>query len=113
MNIDRNLRTRTRLLLALPIAVAAFSLAACSSPAERPSSDDLSSGIQKILDDGGLGDQFNDEQVSCISDELIDSKISDQDLQNIADGKDVQTNQEAKDLVSKEMSEAVVTCAQG
>lgn len=110
MNIDRNLRTRTRLLLAVPIAAVALSLAACSGAAERPSADKLATGINKILDDGGLGDQFTDEQVDCIADALVDSKISDQDLANLADGKDVQTSQEAKTLVTQEMSEATATC---
>lgn len=113
MNIDRNLRSRTsRLLLALPVAALAFSLAACSgAAAERPTSEELSTGIQKILDDGGIGDQFTEGQVSCIADALLDTSISDEDLANIADGRDVQTSEDAKALVTQEMGSAVTECA--
>lgn len=114
MNIDRNLRSRTsRLLLALPVAALAFSLAACSGGAQRPTSDELATGITKIFDEGGIGDQFTDEQISCIADHPVDSDLSDQDLANIAEGKDVQTDQAAYDLMEKEMTEAGTTCITG
>lgn len=118
MNIDRNLRTRTRLLLAVPIAAAAFSLAACSGAAERPSAADLAAGITTIFDDGAEAgdipqetrDLFDEEAVNCIADYLLDSEISDKDLANLADGKDVQTSQEANQLVQSTMSQASMEC---
>ncbi|MDR2998352.1 MAG: hypothetical protein LBU78_09555 [Microbacterium sp.] len=106
MNSDRILRTRTsRLLLALPAAVIAFSLAACSAPA-RPSVDELSSGIQKIAGGSTLTDAITD----CIAKELIDSKISDGDLANIASGKDA-VSKDGADLVKKELADAGTKCA--
>lgn len=111
MNVDRNLRTRTsRLLLALPVAAVALSLAACSAPVERPSSDKVADGIQQIFEDGGLGDSFTEAQITCIADMLVDSDVSDQDLANIADGKDVQTSAEAAKLVEEEMTVAAQEC---
>lgn len=110
MNIDRTPRTRNRLLMALPVAALAFTLAACSGGAQRPSVDELSEGITTILDDGGIGEQFDQASVDCISEELIASDISDQDLSNLADGKDEQTSQEAYDLVQTEMTTAVQKC---
>lgn len=116
MNSDRKLRTR--LLIAVPIAALAFSLAACGgSAAERPSTDELTEGVTVILEDGGIAvgdaedDQLTTAQVDCISDELIASDISDQDLANLAEGKDEQTSEEAFDLVQTTMTEAVQTCA--
>lgn len=111
MNVDRNLRTRTsRLLLALPVVAVALSLAACSAPVERPSSDKVADGIQQIFEDGGLGDSFTEAQITCIADMLVDSDVSDQDLANIADGKDVQTSAEAAKLVEEEMTVAAQEC---
>ncbi|UYO97607.1 hypothetical protein OED01_02415 [Microbacterium sp. M28] len=109
MNSDRKLRTR--LLTAVPIAALAFSLAACGgSAAERPSTGELSDGITKILEDSGQADILTEGQVDCVSEALLESEISDQDLANIAEGEDVQTSQEAKDLVESTMAEAVSTC---
>lgn len=107
------LRTPTRLLLALPIAAVAISLAACSGvgAVTRPTADELSSGIATILEDAGQGDVLTTEQVDCVAAEFLDSEVSDKDLQNLAEGKDEQTSEEAKDLVSQTMSEAAVTCS--
>lgn len=111
MNIDRKLRSRpARLLLALPVAALAFSLAACSGAAERPSTSELSAGINQIFEDGGIGGQFTDEQITCISELLLDSELSDQDLANIAEGNDVQTDQAAYDLMQDEMTTAAQEC---
>ncbi|GAB3595835.1 hypothetical protein [Microbacterium tumbae] len=109
MNIDRNLRTR--LLAVLPVAALAFSLTACGgAAAERPSVPELSEGITTILDDAGIADQFDDASIDCISEALIASEISDQDLANLAEGKDEQTSQEAFDLVQSEMTTATQEC---
>ena len=113
MNIDRNPRTRTRLLMALPIVAVAFSLAACSGTVERPSVDEVSSGFAEILGATGQSDVFTDEVIDCMAAELVDSEISDADLRNIADGKDEQTSQEAKELVSTTTAAAVQTCYTG
>jgi hypothetical protein len=114
MNIDRNLRAR--ILMTLPIAALAMSLAACAGApgggigSDRPSADELSTGITKILEDSGQGDLLTEEQVDCIAGEFIDSEVSDQDLENMAGGEDLQTSQEAKDLVTATMQDAVATC---
>lgn len=119
MNIDRNLRARTsRILMALPIAAVAFSLAACAGSAgpggdgsDRPSADELSTGITTILEDGGQGGILTEEQIDCIADEFVDSEVSDEDLKNMAGGEDLQTSEEAKTLVTSTMQEAIETCA--
>ncbi|MFE6735214.1 hypothetical protein [Microbacterium sp. NPDC057650] len=106
MNSDRILRTRTsRLLLALPAAVIAFSLAACSAPA-RPSVDDLSSGIQKIVG----GSTVTDAIADCMAKELLDSKASDSDLANLASGKDA-VSKEGKDLIQTVLTDSMEKCA--
>lgn len=111
MNIDRNLRsTPARILLALPVAAAALSLAACSGAAERPSSAELTAGLTQIFEESGAGGQFTQEQYTCIADSLLDSDLSDQDLANLANGKDVQADQEGYELVATEVSEAAVDC---
>lgn len=116
--MNRKLRTSTRLLLVLPVTALAVSLAACagggtggSDGSARPSVDEISTGMSKILEDSGQGDLLTDEQVDCVAGELADSEISDQDLQNVADGKDIQTSEDAKQLVTTTMQEAVGTCA--
>ncbi|GGD62966.1 hypothetical protein [Microbacterium murale] len=116
MNIDRNLRSR--ILMTLPIAAVALSLAACaggpgggSGGSDRPSADELSTGITKILEDSGQSDLLTADQVDCIAGEFLDSEVSDQDLKNMAGGEDLQTSEEAKQLVTTTMQEAVTTCA--
>ncbi|MGO2746136.1 hypothetical protein [Microbacterium sp.] len=115
--MNGTLRTRTRLLLALPIAAAAISLAACSGVGatgggdSRPSADELSAGITTILEDAGQGDLLTSDQIDCIAGEFLDSKVSDEDLSNLAAGKDEQTDEDAKTLVSQTMSDAATTCA--
>jgi len=116
--MNGSLHTRTRLLLALPIAAAAISLAACAGTAGgqdggsgRPSVDDVSVGITKILDDAGQSDLLTEDQITCISERFVDSKVSDEDLSNLAAGKDEQTSEDAKELVSQTMTEASTACA--
>ena len=109
--MNRNLRPRTRLLLALPIAaVAFFSLAACSGGTSRPSVDELSTGIGQIFEDGGQGGVFTDEQLDCVAQEFLDSEVSDEDLNNLAKGQDLQTSEDAKALVTETLLEASTTC---
>lgn len=109
--MNSNLATRTRVLLALPIAAVAFSLAACSGGSERPSTGELSEGISTILEDAGQGGLLTDDQLECVAEAFLDSDVSDQDLANLAAGKDEQTTEEAKTLVTETMSEAGAACA--
>jgi len=117
MNIDRNLRSR--ILMTLPIAVVAISLAACAGgpgggsggSSDRPSAEELSTGITTILEDSGQGDLLTADQVDCIAGEFLESEVSDQDLKNMAGGEDLQTSEEAKQLVTTTMQDAVGTCA--
>lgn len=108
--MNRNLRPRTRLLLALPVAAVAFSLAACSGGATRPTVDELSSGIGQIFEDNGQGGVLTDDQLDCIAEAFLDSDVSDEDLSNLADGKDLQTSEDAKSLVTETMVEASSSC---
>ena len=110
--MNRNLRSRpSRILMALPIAAVALSLAACAGGAERPSVDELSDGIATIFDDAGQGGILTDDQMDCVAEKFLESDVSDQDLANIAEGKDVQTTEDAKSLVTSTMQDAVVECA--
>ncbi|KDA06931.1 hypothetical protein DC31_07840 [Microbacterium sp. CH12i] len=109
--MNRNLRTRpSRLLLALPVVAIAFSLAACSGGAQRPSVDQLSDGLTTILEEGGQGGILTDDQIDCVAEKFLDSKVSDEDLSNLAAGKDEQTSQESKALVTDTMSSAAAEC---
>lgn len=110
--MNRNLRTRpSRLLLAVPIAAVALSLAACSGGAQRPSTDELSDGIATILEDSGQGDLLTGEQITCVAEYFLTSDVSDRDLAYIAEGKDTQTSEEAKTLVTSTMQDAGMECA--
>lgn len=109
MNIDRKLRsTSARLLLAIPAAAIALSLAACSGPA-RPSADQVAVGYNKIVKEAGQSELYNKDLVQCLSEAMVKSKLSDEDLANIADGKDLQTSKAAQtllvDVVKKAVSE--------
>lgn len=109
MNHDRTPRT-SRLLLALPAAALAFSLAACAAPAQRPSVEEITAGWQQILEDNGQGGNVPEPVLECMSEALIDSDLSDEDLRNIADGKDVQTSEEARELLSQVAQDASGEC---
>lgn len=114
-NNDRS-RRASRLLMALPIAALAFSLAACSGigASQRPSQDDLADGMAKIWEsDPSTADLFTAEQNDCLAEELLKSEISDQDLANLANGEDKQTSAEARDLVSSEIQDAAKVCVTG
>ena len=112
MNIDRNLRSRTsRLLLALPVAALAFSLAACSGTVERPTAEKVSTGLKKVLEEQGAGDAVTDEIALCLSEALVDSKVSNETLKAIADGdSEARTNNEDYNLVLTTMQEAGTDC---
>ncbi|MGF6822212.1 putative small lipoprotein YifL [Microbacterium sp. ZKA21] len=110
MNTDRKLRNR--LLSAVPIAALAFSLAACGGAAvERPSAEEVAEGWTKIIDDAGQSDLYTDDIILCLSEALVDSEISDEDLANIADGKDIQTSTDAQELLTQVVTEAAPKCA--
>ena len=98
MNIDRNLRTR--ILLALPMVAVAFSLAACAGPA-RPSVDKVADGIYKVFDEQGMSDIYTEEVTACLAEHLLDSKLSDETLNYIANGEDKQKNIEERDLTTQ------------
>jgi len=99
MSIDRNLRPTARLLLALPIAAAAFSLAACAAPAERPSVSEVADGLGEFLETQGM--TLSDEASTCFAEKLVDSKLSNETLGYIADGQDRQKDEADKDLTTK------------
>ncbi|MCM3781310.1 hypothetical protein [Microbacterium hydrocarbonoxydans] len=106
---DRNLRPASRLLMALPIAALAFSLAACGGPS-RPSVDDVAEGIGKVFEEQGLGDQIDDDASQCFAEYLVDSDLSDETLNYLASGEDRQANQDDKDLTQKIITDHLEEC---
>ena len=107
---DRTLRTSSRILMALPIAALAISLAACGGPS-RPSADDVADGIQQVYEDQGLGDVVTDDVAQCFAEKLVDSDLSNETLSYIANGEDKQANQEEKDLTTKILTDNLEECA--
>ena len=106
---DRNLRTTSRLLLALPIAALAFSLAACGGPS-RPSEADVAKGLAEFFDSQGMGDQIDADASECLAEYLVDSDLSNETLTFLANGEDKQKDQADKDLTEKIISENVQEC---
>ena len=109
---DRTLRTPSRLLLALPIAALAFSLAACGGPS-RPSSDDVAEGLQKVFEGTAAGEVITEDVASCFADALVESDLSNETLTYIANGEDKQKDQADKDLTTKIISEEGPACITG
>ena len=106
---DRNLRPASRLLMALPVAALAFSLAACGGPG-RPSADDVAEGIGKVFEEQGLGDQIDDDASQCFAEYLVDSDLSDETLNYLASGEDRQANQDDKALTQKIITDHLEEC---
>ncbi|MEV7799994.1 hypothetical protein AB0O14_12945 [Microbacterium foliorum] len=107
---DRNLRTPARILMALPIAALAFSLAACGG-SSRPAVDDVADGIQKVYEDQGLGDAVTDEVATCFAEALVDSDLSNETLTYIANGEDKQSSQDDKALTTQILTDNLEKCA--
>lgn len=107
---DRNLRPASRLLMALPIAALAFSLAACGGAA-RPSADDVAEGLVQVFEEQGMGDIVTDEVADCFAEKLVDSDLSNETLTYIANGEDKQANEEDKDLTTKIIADNLEECA--
>ena len=106
---DRNLRTPARLLMALPIAALAFSLAACGGSA-RPTTDQVADGIQQVYEDQGLPDAISDDAATCFAEALVDSELSDETLGYIADGEDKQKNEEEKAMTTQILTDKQEEC---
>jgi hypothetical protein len=109
MNFDRKLRTRSRLLLALPAAALALSLAACGG-ASRPSQDQVADGLTKYFESAGQADLFNAEAADCFAGYLVDSDLSNETLNYLANGEDKQADQEDKDLTTKILTDNMQEC---
>lgn len=106
---QRDLRTPARLLLVLPIAALAFSLAACGG-ASRPSSADVATGIQKVFEGTATEEAMTDDVASCFADALVESDLSNETLTYIANGEDKQKNQEEKDLTEQILQDKQEEC---
>ena len=106
---DRNLRTPSRLLLALPIAALAFSLAACGG-ASRPSEDDVAKGLSQFFESQGMGDQIDADASECLAEYLVDSDLSNETLTFLANGEDKQKNEADKALTTQIISDNVQEC---
>ncbi|MCK2030633.1 MULTISPECIES: hypothetical protein [Microbacterium] len=109
MNFDRKLRTRSRLLLALPAAALALSLAACGG-ASRPSQADVASGLTQYFESAGQGDIFDEKAADCFAGYLVDSELSNETLNYLANGEDKQANQSDKDLTTKILQDNMSEC---
>ncbi|MCK2023923.1 hypothetical protein KZC52_13370 [Microbacterium sp. kSW2-24] len=109
MNFDRKLRTRSRLLLALPAAALALSLAACGG-ASRPSQADVASGLTQYFEDAGQGDILNEKAADCFAGYLVDSELSNETLNYLANGEDKQANQDDYTLVQKVLTDNMEEC---
>ncbi|WP_353114158.1 hypothetical protein [Microbacterium sp.] len=85
MNIDRKLRsTSARLLLAIPAAAIALSLAACGGAA-RPSADQVAKGVEKMVKDQG-GGELPAGVSTCLAEALLKSDLSNDSLATFAKG---------------------------
>ncbi|MBO9624986.1 MAG: hypothetical protein J7484_01275 [Microbacterium sp.] len=108
MNIDRKMRTPARLLMALPIAALAVSLSACG--ASRPTEAQVEKGLTKYFEEAGLGDSLPEDAASCFAGHLVDSKLSNETLSYIADGKDQVSSVEDRDLSFKIIQDNLEEC---
>ncbi|MFK4762218.1 hypothetical protein ACI3KS_14900 [Microbacterium sp. ZW T5_45] len=109
MNIDRKLRTPNRILMALPIAALAFSLAACSG-ASRPTADQVSDGLTKYLEEQGLGETIPDTAADCFAGYLVDSDLSNETLNHIANGDDLASSTEDSTLTQEILTDNAEEC---
>lgn len=108
MNIDRNLRLPARLLLAVPVAALAFSLAACS--ASRPTVDQVSDGLIKFFESQDQGDVLTDDAADCFAKHFVDSDLSNETLNYIAQGKDQASSTEDATLTQKILQDNYEEC---
>ena len=107
---DRNLRPSSRLLLALPITALVFSLAACGGAA-RPTADQVADGLTQYFEEQGMGDQIDADASACLAEHLVDSELSDETLNYLANGEDRQANVEDRDLTEQILKDNLVDCA--
>ena len=105
---DRNLRTPARLLMALPIAALAFSLAACGG-STRPSADDVAAGLDEFFT--SQGQELPDGASECFAGYLVDSELSNETLTFLANGEDKQSSVEDRDLTTKILKDNLDECA--
>lgn len=102
-------RTPLRAALLLPIVALTLVLAACGGGGERPTADEVAEGLQTVFDDMGAGDYFTETQVLCIAEKLVESELTDEDLQSIADGNS-EASESAADVLSTVGAEATEAC---
>ncbi|RKN66592.1 hypothetical protein D7252_02610 [Microbacterium sp. CGR2] len=106
---DRNPRTSTRLLLALPIAALAFSLAACGG-SSRPSEGEVAKGLVQFFESQGQADLLTEDASECLAEYLVDSELSNETLTYLANGEDKQKDEADKDLTTKIIQEHAQEC---
>jgi len=106
------LRNSTRLLMALPIAALAFSLAACGGAA-RPSEADVSQGLQKFFADQPGYEAITEDVTECLAGYLVDSELSNETLTYLADGEDKQKNEADKALTTQILQDNIQDCIAG
>lgn len=103
MSVDR----RTRLLLTLPVTVLVLSLAACSAP--RPTADQVADGLEKWAAQQQMED-IDADAAACFAEHLLDSDLSDETLNFIANGEDKQSSVADRDLTTKILRDNYEEC---
>lgn len=99
----------SRSLIAISFAALALSLTACAGE-PRPTADEVADGIYEIFEEQGQSDVITEDVSQCLAEKLVDSDVSDETLQYIADGKDQQKDEDDKELVTKILTSAETEC---
>lgn len=108
MNTQK-LSAAQRLLVTLPIAALALSVAACGS-APRPTADQVADGLSQYFEDQGVGGMFDDDAAMCIAEVFVDSDLSNATLDSIAKGEDKQVGSDERDLLETVLQENATDC---
>lgn len=105
MSIDR----RSRFLLALPVAALVLSLTACSAP--RPTAEQVADGLAEWAAAQNMED-IDADAAACFAEHLLDSELSDETLNFIANGEDKQSSVADRDLTTKILRDNFAECTE-
>ncbi|UJP10643.1 DUF2510 domain-containing protein [Microbacterium sp. KUDC0406] len=82
-----------------------------STSGERPSADEVATGIRTIAEATASSESFTDSQLQCFGEEFVASDIPDDVLQVIASGEPALSDAEALSAFGQELMDAAPTCA--
>lgn len=107
--------TRIRPLLIAPAIAALLALTGCSggAPEGRPAVADIAAGFQKVLEEQGQGSVLTPEQITCVSEKLHASDLSDGVLTAIATGDESKADQSEATHLTEVTSKATQECLLG